>query len=136
VRSRIGWALVVAVGTVVMLAACAPGSGFAVLDRAPGPDDELPFELPDSAAENVDVRSIRFATEYEGERLYLAEGVTAETVCLLVVPEDHDDWSIGCGSPAGALTVETPAGPYTIRPDGVPLPEGDTELTPNVSVIG
>ncbi|KRC59043.1 hypothetical protein ASE14_14695 [Agromyces sp. Root81] len=134
--ARIGWGVVVTVGTVVMLAACAPGSGFAVLDRSAGPDDELPFELPDSAAENVDLDSIRFSTEYEGERLYLAKGVTADAVCLLVVPEDHDDWSIGCGSTDGTIAVETAAGPYSIRPDGAPIPEGDTELTPNLSVVG
>lgn len=80
--------------------------------------------------------SIRFATEHRSEELFLAKGVTSDAICLVVVPQQHEDWSIGCGAIGGRTTVQTPAGPYTIRTDGTPIPDGETELTANLSVIG
>jgi hypothetical protein len=128
----------IVLGIAATLTACTAGSGFAVLDRPAGADDVLPFELPDSASHEVEVEveSIRFAAEHDDERLYLARGVTADAICLVVVPRDPDGWSIGCGALGGLDSVQTPAGAYTIRIDGAPVPPGETELTANLSVIG
>ena len=76
------------IALVVLLSGCTFGEDFehyAIFDREAEPADAPPSELADQDLYDVDVDSLRFATEYEGDRLYLAKGNDPRGgICLLV----------------------------------------------------
>ncbi|QLD11234.1 hypothetical protein [Microbacterium oleivorans] len=105
-----------------------------MLERDPGPSDELPAELPDYATEQIRLGSQRFVGEHEGTSLWLARGAGEEApgleVCLLAYP-DETNWAFGCGG-ADQLELRSVAGSFTVVPDGQTPPAGLTAITPNV----
>jgi len=123
---------------VVLLSGCTFGEDsehYAIFDREAEPADAPPSELADQ--ELYDVDSLRFATEYEGDRLYLATGSDPNGgICILVDGPGDDGVSSAC-SGGNWVGMEGP-GPhaYHVHPDsGVPPPDdGYMDLTENISV--
>lgn len=121
---------------VALLSGCTLGEHYTVLDREAQPSDAPPPELAGRELPDVDLETLRFATEYEGDRLYLAKGRGEMRICLLVDGPGDDDVLSACG---GGNWVGVQAGPssheYHAHPDGTPLPDDVyTDLTENISV--
>jgi len=128
-RFRLAAVGALAVASVVLLAGCsAQQNAFTDLQGERGASDELP-QLADHAYDDLDVSSSRFVGEHEGTSLWLAQGLEDSSVCLVADPGD-DDWVVGCGG--GGTKVVGRAGSFEIVPDGVPAPEGATQVSENV----
>ncbi|MDQ0894634.1 hypothetical protein [Agromyces ramosus] len=138
-RRQRAWALLASsasIAIVVLLSGCTFGEHYAIFDREAEPADAPPSDLADQELHGVDVDSLRFATEYEGDRLYLARGTDGMVVCLLVDGPGDDGVSAAC---SGGGWVAAKGGPgsheYHVHPDGTPLPtDVYTDLTENISV--
>lgn len=135
-RGLSGLLLLTAAGTALLLSGCAPwaSSGYSVLDREVGTDDTLPT-LDESEPVLYDTSSVRFAGEYEGDRLFLARGAdNGSALCLLVVADGADEALGGCGG--DGLRVGSGGGPdYQLWPDDAPVPDGAEQAAPNVLVF-
>lgn len=124
------------IALLVLLSGCTFGEDYeryAIFDREAEPIDAPSSELADQDLYDVD--SLRFAAEYEGDRLYLAKGSDPRGgICLLVDGPGEDGVSVAC---SGGSWVEMKGRhDYHVHPDsGVPLPDdGYTDLTENISV--
>ena len=126
------------IALLVLLSGCTFGEDaehYAIFDREAAPADAPPSELADQELHGIDVDSLRFATEYEGDRLYLAKGSDPRGgICLLVDGPGEDDVSAACSG--GSWVGMEGRHAYHVHPDsGVPLPdEGYTDVTENISV--
>lgn len=113
----------------VFLAGCSSsGVSYALLDREAQSSDQLPEQVIDGSAD-IDPNSSRFVGDHDGADLWLARAERADTVCLVVFPNEAD-WVVGCGAEGGGLGV----GDYMVVPDGSPSPDGATKLSDNVYV--
>lgn len=120
---------------VVLLSGCTFGERYAIFDGEAEQSDAPPPELASQELQGIDIESLRFAIEYEGDRLYLAKGADGMGICLLIDGPEDDGVSSHCsgGSWVGAMGP----GPYEyhVHPDGTPLPNDVyTDLTENISV--
>jgi len=127
---HVGMALIATCAVLTLTSCAASGSGYAVLDSDAQPADEVPEALPASAWDTADSSSARFVGEHDGTSLWLTRGGDETDVCLLAYA-DEDTWVLGCGggSPFGVAGV---SGSFTVIPDGVPSPEGMTQISENV----
>ena len=127
-------ALVAAPIPLVLLTGCTFGERYAIFDREAEPADAPP-ELSDQVLDDIDVDSVRFATEYEGERLYLAKtSDPSGGICLLIDAPGDDGVSTGCSENGSWFGIEIRY-EYHVHPDGTPLPDDVyTDLTENISV--
>lgn len=124
------------VALVVLLSGCTFGEHYGIFDREAEPADAPPSELADTELHGVDVGSLRFATEYEGDRLYLAKGnVPNGGICILVDGPGDDGVSAACSGGSWVGTQGPSGHEYHVHPDGTPLPDDvHTDLTENISV--
>lgn len=124
------------IAVLVLLSGCAIGEfdGYPIFDSETVPADEPPAELADQVLHGIDIDSLRFAAEYEGDRLYLAKGSEPEGgICLLVDGPEINGVSSAC-SEGGWVGFEGEH-KYHVHPDGAPLPDdGYTALTENIAV--
>jgi hypothetical protein len=124
------------IALLALLSGCTIGGlhGYPIFDTEALPADERPAELEDQDLHGIDIDSLRFATEYEGDRLYLAKGSAPEGgICILVDGPEHDGVSTACG--AGDWVGVEGEHKYHVHPDGTPLPDDVyTDLTENISV--
>lgn len=120
---------------VLLLCGCTLGPQYGILDRAPEPRDALPSDLVGRELDDIVVESLRFATEHDGNRLYVANGRDEMEICLLVDGPGDDDSMFGCSG--GTWVVVTTSGRgYHLHPDGTPLPDDAyTDLTENISIV-
>jgi hypothetical protein len=136
-RASVFLARSASIGLVVLLSGCTFGEHYAIFEREAEPTDAPPSELADQELHGADVDSLRFATEYEGDRLYLAKGSDPIEggICLLVDGPGDDDVSAAC-SGGNWVGMQGPSShEYHVHPDGTPLPdEVYTDLTENISV--
>ena len=101
------------------LTGCAGGSAvYSDLMAAPSDADEIPdfVEEPDALLE---VESARHVATDLGNDLWIAEGTEPDTVCVLAVNDEDQNWVIGCtlwGSPLGIGAPGSGTG-YILRPD-------------------
>ncbi|MBT2498009.1 hypothetical protein J7E25_02765 [Agromyces sp. ISL-38] len=127
------------IALLVLLSGCTFGEDYehyAIFDREAEPADAPPSELADQELYGVDVDSLRFATEYEGDRLYLAKGSDPKGgICLLVDGPGDEGVSAAC-SGGSWVGMEGPGRhAYHVHPDGARPPDGVyTDLTENISV--
>lgn len=128
------------IALLVLLSGCTFGEDsehYAIFDREAEPADAPPSELVDQELHGVDVESLRFATEYEGDRLYLAKGREAAGggICILVDGPGDDGVSAACSGGNWVGTQGPGPHEYHVHPDGTPLPDDVyTDLTENISV--
>lgn len=120
----------------VGLSGCTFGEHYAIFDREAGPADAPPPAVADQELHGVDIDSLRFATEYEGDRLYLAKGADPEGgICLLTESPGDDGVSAACSGGSWVGTQGPSGHEYHVHPDGTPLPDDVyTDLTENISV--
>lgn len=120
---------------VVLLSGCTFGEHYAIFDRKAEPADAPPSELADQELPGVDVDRLRFATEYEGDRLYLAKGVDGMGICLLIDGPGDGGVSSYCGGGSWVGAQGPSRHEYHVHPDGTPLPDDVyMDLTENISV--
>ncbi|PWC05662.1 hypothetical protein DCE94_05245 [Agromyces badenianii] len=122
------------IALLLLLSGCTFGEHYAIFDREAEPTDAPPAELADQELHGVDVESLRFAIEYEGDRLYLAKSSEPEGgICLLVDGPGVDGVSAACSG--GSWVGSEGRHEYQVHPDGAPLPDDVyTDLTENISV--
>lgn len=123
------------IALVVLLSGCTFGERYAIFDREAEPSDAPPPELANQELQGIDVESLRFATEHEGDRLYLAKGSDGMGICLLIDGPRDDGVSSACSG--GSWVGAKGPGPheYHVHSDGTPLPDDVyTDLTENISV--
>lgn len=124
------------IALLVLLSGCTIGEfhGYPIFDNEAVPADEPPAELVDQDFHGIDIDSLRFATEYEGDRLYLAKGTAPEGgICLLVDGPDSSSASTACS--AGDWVGVEGEHKYHVHPSGTPMPDDVyTDLTENISV--
>lgn len=125
------FAILLAASSAAVLSGCAAsGASYAVLDRDAQAGDEIQVDLPAYAGDEADLSTSRYVGEHDGTSLWLMRGTDDSRVCLLAYAED-EKWVIGCGGETG-LGVGGVAGRFDVVPDGVPGPDGATQLSENV----
>ncbi|GAA2044336.1 hypothetical protein GCM10009819_34120 [Agromyces tropicus] len=122
----------------VALAGCSmAGVGFSDLDRAVRAGDELPSSAQATLQDSVDLSSSRYVGEDGDLRLWLARGLTPDSVCLVMVSLNGEAGS-GCGGPGGVavggMGIEGGA-ELVVQPDGLPVPAGAVVISENVHRI-
>jgi hypothetical protein len=123
------------IGLMVFVAGCSSsGVSYAVLDRDAQPSDQLPEQVI-AGSTDIDPSTARLVGDHDGVDLWLTRAETADTVCLVVFPNEAD-WVVGCGAEGGGLGVGGPSGDYLVVSDGSPSPDGATKLSENVYVEG
>lgn len=124
----------------MLLSGCALGGDpehYSIFDAPPGPADVLPPDFAEQELDGLDLDSLRFAAEYQGDHLYLARGSDPRrSICLLVDGPEDGDASMGCSGGSWVVVQRSGGHAYHVHPDaGVPLPDDDdTDLTANISV--
>lgn len=134
-RQQASAPLAASIALLVVLSGCTFGDHYAIFDREAEPAD-APSELADQELQGVDIDSLRFATEYEGDRLYLAKSTDpAGGICILIDGPGVDGVSAGCSGGSWVGTQGPSGHEYHVHPDGTPLPDDVyTDLTENISV--
>jgi hypothetical protein len=114
----------------LLLAGCAPSTGFFDLEREPSSADAPPEGLPDYAFDGFEAGSLRFVDVIQERRVYLARG-TEFPVCVLVEAGDAD-WFTTCGS---SMTASSSGGvEVMLVDDGMPDKDGWTRVGRNVLI--
>lgn len=121
---------VAVVSAALLLTACANSSSYAALDREAKSSDVLPTVVSDSDNQIISDSS-RLVGEQDGVSLWLAKGSEPDVVCLVVYPND-EEWAVTCGGAGAVQKLTGPSGGYVLAPDGMPTPEGGTQLSENV----
>lgn len=135
--SSVAMRVAASISLVALLNGCTFGEDlehYAIFDREAQRADAPPSELADE--ELYDMDSLRFATEFDGDRLYLARGSDPNGGICLLIDGPGDDGVSGACSGGGSWVGMNVRHEYHVHPDsGVPLPdEGYTDLTENISV--
>ncbi len=117
-----------------MVGCTSGGGGYAVFDRDPVASDELPAEYVERDSDLIDAGTSRLVGEHEGTRLYLVEGATGSSICLVVLPADEEGMA-GCGGGGGPMQVSNARETYEVRPDGYDVPDGAVQISENVFAV-
>ncbi len=119
-----------------LLTGCiASGFPYAVFEEEAQPADELPSELPAYAGDGADLETARFVGEHDDSSLWLMRGAEKTDICILAW-QDEAAWVLGCGLASGPVGIGGMAGEFTVLPDGMPAPEGTTQVSENVYAHG
>lgn len=122
------------VATVVGLSGCSSSSAttFSDLEKTPSLRHPVPTTLPAYALQDVQAESIRWIGTQDETELWLGEGKTESTVCLLVYPND-EEWTVGCGGTTGVNSSTGADGTtFAVVPDGMKAPSGYVAVSDNV----
>jgi len=129
--------LMAAIAILMVLSGCAPAEEYdhyAIFDREPELADAPPPELADQAPSGIDIDSLRFATEYEGDHLYLAmPSDSAKGICLLVDSPEATGVTAAC---SGGPWVDSVVGAteYHVHSDAALPPAGYEDIAENIAV--
>ena len=126
------------IAILVLLGGCTSPENYdhyAIFDREPELADAPPPELADPQLSSVDVDSFRFATEYEGDRLYLARGSDrVGGICLLVHGPGDAGVTAACSGGSWVDMRRAGANAYHVHSDAALPPPGYKDITENISV--
>jgi hypothetical protein len=122
------WAAIAVAG--LLLAGCAPSTGFSDLEREPLQEDAVPTSLPDYAFDDIEAGTVRFVDVIGDHHLYLTKG-TELPVCLLAYADDAD-WFASCGS--NMLTISADNFEAMVVDDSMPTKGGWTRAGRNVLI--
>lgn len=135
VRGRLLGGIAVACSAFLLAGCITSGSPYAVFEEEAQPADELPAELPAYAGDGADLETARYVGEYDKSSLWLMRGAEKNDICILAW-QDEAAWVLGCGFASGPVGIGGMAGKFTVVPDGVPAPEGTTQVSENVYTHG
>ena len=115
---------------VLVLMGCAPGAGYADLDREASAADTAPADLPDYALDEMDTGTLRFVDEFDHMRVFLAKG-NDQPLCILIYVNELD-WTSSCGSEM--MSASTGNLEVMIVNDATPERKGWTRVSDNLDV--
>ncbi len=124
--------MAVAAMGVLALSGCTSGeSSFADLrgDAEEGP--ALPSGVSGDALESLDEDTIRWVGTSDGTELWLGEGATPDSACLLAYPAD-EQWSSTCTTDASIAELGGGFGTFLLVPDSLAAPDDATAISENV----